>query len=127
MDWTTAVPWIVALGGGAGIGAGVKALIDVILLLRSGVKASEGRRKADIVLQRDEALRKAASAEARAERAERRAEIMARNAEVARRNETRAREHAAELRVLAIRELGKLRSEIPAWPDMEPFEDTEGA
>lgn len=124
MDW---VPWIVALGGGAGVGAGVKALIDVILLLRSGVKASEGRRKADIVLQRDEAIRRAEIAETRAAEAERRMEIAQGNADAARRNEQRAREHAAELRVLAIRELGKLRSELPDWPDMEELEDTTGS
>lgn len=124
-----AIPLLVALGGGAGIGAGLKALIDTLLALRAGVSAREGRRKADIAEQRDEALKRleaergkttAALEVAHLERV--RAEWATRMAQTAVRNSQRAREHAAELRILLMERANLTRAELPEWPKMEETE-----
>lgn len=127
MDWDAALPWIVALGGGTGIGAGITALINTIRAIRSGVSAREGKRRADIVQQRDEALLEADRQRERAQSFERRgddaiarADWAEQNAVIAKRNEQRAREHAAELRLLLMEEQRALRrDELPKWPKME--------
>lgn len=56
---------IVALGGGAGLALLLRELVAVFAALRQGVSAREGKRRTDIVQQRDEALVRAARAEAR--------------------------------------------------------------
>lgn len=119
MDWQGAIPWIVALGGGAGIGAGVKALVDTIKTVRSGVSAREGKRRLDIVQQRDDALAEAQHAHARAAAYRHVADVAYRNAEVARRNEQRAREYAADLRLFVIEQHRVRRDALPDWPVME--------
>lgn len=120
------LPWVIALGGGTGLGAGLKALADTVLALRAGVSAREGKRKADIVQQRDEAIRDATEADRKAEEERRRADMeRARadwcetNMQIARANESRAREHDAEIRLLLM-ERGKMkRDELPSWPRMD--------
>lgn len=121
-----ALPIIIALGGGAGMGAGLKALVDTVLAVRAGVSAREGKRKADIVQQRDEALEEAKAERLRANTEQARADVELRRADwaesnmkVARDNEQRAREHAAELRLLLMEKGGMLRDELPHWPVME--------
>lgn len=123
-----AIPYIVALGGGAGIGAGLKAAFDAVLALRAGVSAREGKRRADIVGQRDAALalvdeyrRLIASADLRAERERVRADWAESNMQVERSNEQHAREHASELRSLLLeaRDRPLRRDELPVWPVME--------
>lgn len=113
MDGTTGVAFIIALGGAAGIGAGIKAIGDVVVMMRRGMKPTERGRRGDLAAQRDEALRKLV-------REERRAMIFESVAARAKRNESRAREHAAELRVLLIERAGMRRDELPDWPEMEP-------
>lgn len=120
------LPWVIALGGGTGLGAGLKALVDTIIALRAGVSAREGKRKADIVQQRDEALRDAVESDKRSDEERRRADAeRARadwseaNMQIARANESRAREHAAEIRI-QLMERGKMtRGELPPWPRMD--------
>jgi len=70
LDTTT----VTALGGGAGIALLLRELLSVVAALRNGVSAREGKRKADIVQQRDEALERAAAAEAQTRAADRRAD-----------------------------------------------------
>lgn len=120
------LPLIIALGGGAGIGLGVKALVDTIIAVRAGVSAREGKRRTDIVQQRDEALaeiavehRRAMSAELRADEAVALADWAERNMQIARTNETRAREHASELRLLLMEKAKLRRNELPDWPLMD--------
>ena len=127
MDWEAALPWVVALGGGTGVGAGLTALVNTIRAIRSGVSAREGKRRADIVQQRDEALleaeqqrQRAMDFEKRGDLAVARADWAEQNAMIAKRNEQRAREHAAELRLLLMEEQRALRrDELPKWPTME--------
>lgn len=115
MNWE----WIVALGGGAGMAAGMKALVDTIAALRSGVSARESKRKGDLSKQRDAALEEARTERARANQEQARADWAEKNAGIAKANEQRAREHAAELRIKLI-ELALIpRDDLPAWPDME--------
>lgn len=113
------LPYIVAIGGGTGIGAGLKALVDTILALRAGVSAREGKRRADIVQQRDEALRDVSVERRRASAEQIRADWAVDNAEISRANEQRAREHAAELRNRLMDELHLTRDQLPPWPEME--------
>ena len=56
---------IVALGGGAGLALLLRELVAVFAALRQGVSAREGKRRIDIVQQRDEALVRASRAENR--------------------------------------------------------------
>lgn len=58
---------LVALGGGAGVALMLREFVAVFATIRSGVSAKEGKRKTDIVQQRDEALERARRAEARAD------------------------------------------------------------
>ena len=119
MDWNAALPYVLALGGGTGLGAGLKALTDTILAVRSGVSAREGKRKMDIVQQRDEAEDDATAERKRANAEMVRADWCELNMRIARSNEQRVREHAAELR-LALMGAGALRrDQLPKWPDME--------
>jgi hypothetical protein len=53
------LPYIVALGGGAGVALVVREIVNVVTLVRKGVSATEGKRKNDIVAQRDTALQEA--------------------------------------------------------------------
>lgn len=71
LDTTT----MTALGGGAGIALLLRELISVVAALRNGVSAREGKRKADIVQQRDEALERATKAEAQTRAANARADL----------------------------------------------------
>lgn len=128
MDWEAALPWMVALGGGAGIAAGINALVTVVKAVKSGVSAREGKRKTDIIQQRDEAMlegdrqrKRAAAFEARSDAAVIRADWAEQNMTVARHNEQRAREHAAELRLLLMepRDRPFTRAELPSWPSMD--------
>ncbi|ROS62215.1 hypothetical protein EDF38_1318 [Frigoribacterium sp. PhB160] len=50
---------LVALGGGAGISLMLREIISVLATVRSGVSAREGKRRTDIVQQRDEAILRA--------------------------------------------------------------------
>jgi hypothetical protein len=63
LDTTT----IAALGGLTGLALLVKELVSAMAAVRSGVSAREGKRKSDIVQQRDEAI---ARAERETERAD---------------------------------------------------------
>lgn len=54
------LPWVIGLGGSAGLVAVIREGVSVIRLVRKGVSAKEGKRKTDIVQQRDEALDQAA-------------------------------------------------------------------
>lgn len=47
---------LVALGGGAGVALIIREVVSVVAALRQGVSAKEGKRKTDIVQQRDEAI-----------------------------------------------------------------------
>jgi hypothetical protein len=123
-----ALPFIIALGGGAGLGAGLKALVDTIIAVRAGVSAREGKRRSDIVQQRDEAIRdavterrRAAAADLRADDAIARADWAESNLAIARANEQKAREHAAELRLdlMTVRDHPMRRNELPEWPEMD--------
>lgn len=59
---------LVALGGGAGVALIIREVLSVVAALRQGVSAKEGKRKTDIVQQRDEAIEEARKAKlARAE------------------------------------------------------------
>jgi len=58
---------LVALGGGAGVALMLREFISVFATLRNGVSAREGKRRTDIVQQRDEALEAAALANERAD------------------------------------------------------------
>lgn len=121
-----AVTLVAALGGGAGISAVIQATTTVVKLVRRGVSVREGKRRVDIVQQRDEALAAAARERERADEQQERADAEQRradwaeaNRQVAVQNEQRAREHAAELRVRLLEDAGLSRTELPAWPDME--------
>ncbi|OII10540.1 hypothetical protein BIU97_10455 [Curtobacterium sp. MCBA15_009] len=103
---------LATLGGGAGLSAVITSLGTVIAKIRRGVSPREGKRRVDIVQQRDEAL-------ARLEQANERADWADANRQVAVNNEQRAREHAAELRVQLISAAGITRDELPDWPDMD--------
>lgn len=103
---------LAALGGGAGVSAVIQATGTVIAKLRRGVSPREGKRRVDIVQQRDEAF-------ARLDQANERADWADANRQVAVTNEQRAREHAAELRVQLIAAAGISRDELPDWPDMD--------
>lgn len=103
---------LAALGGGAGISAVLQATGTVIAKIKRGVSPREGKRRVDIVQQRDEAL-------ARLDRAQERADWADANRQIAVSNEQRAREHAAELRVQLIAAAGISRDELPEWPDMD--------
>lgn len=125
MDWDL-VPSIAAIGGGAGILALAQALVTVGRLIRQGVSVREGKRRVDIVQQRDEAIaesarerKRADEQQARADAEQARADWADANRQVAVSNEQRAREHAAELRVRLVEQAGLARGELPAWPDME--------
>lgn len=61
---------LVALGGGAGVSLMLREVISVLATVRSGVSAREGKRKTDIVQQRDEAIEKANAESARADAAD---------------------------------------------------------
>lgn len=113
-----ALPWIIAFGGGTGLGAGIKTLVDTVIAVRNGVSAREGKRKADIVQQRDEALEEAREERVRANFEMSRADWAEANMRVYGANAGRAREHAAELRVLLV-EHGVPRAELPPWPEMD--------
>ena len=63
LDTTT----IAALGGLTGLALLVKELVSALGAVRSGVSAREGKRKSDIVQQRDEAIARAARETARAD------------------------------------------------------------
>jgi hypothetical protein len=52
------VPLLVAVLGALGGGAGIKAVIDGLLKVRSGMSARENSRKIDIVQQRDAAIQR---------------------------------------------------------------------
>lgn len=119
MDWATSIPLIVALGGGTGIGLGIKALVDTVLAMRAGVNAREGKRRADIVQQRDEALTAAAAANTRADRYLAERDLADLNNQVHKANESRAREHAADLRVYVMEKFNVRRDELPPWPTMD--------
>jgi len=82
---------LVALGGGAGVSLMLREVISVLATVRSGVSAREGKRKSDIVQQRDEAIARAARAETRADEADARADD-----EAAKRRTVQ--EHASRLR-----------------------------
>jgi hypothetical protein len=58
---------LVALGGGAGVALMLREFVSVFATIRSGVSAKEGKRKTDIVQQRDEALERARVSDARAD------------------------------------------------------------
>jgi hypothetical protein len=58
---------LVALGGGAGVALMLREFVAVFATIRSGVSAKEGKRKTDIVQQRDEALERARLADGRAD------------------------------------------------------------
>lgn len=58
---------LVALGGGAGVALLLREVISIVAALRNGVSAREGKRRTDIVQQRDEALERARLAEERAD------------------------------------------------------------
>lgn len=92
---------LVALGGGAGVALLLREFISVVAALRNGVSAREGKRRADIVQQRDEAI-------VRAEKAEERAD-----AEAADRR--RYAEHASSIRRIAI-DHGVPEALFPAFP-----------
>jgi hypothetical protein len=120
-----AVTAVAALGGGAGVLALAQALVTVVRLIRRGVSVREGKRRVDIVQQRDEALQaahrerqRADEQQDRADSEQRRADWAEANRQVAVQNEQRAREHAADLRVQLI-EAGRPRDQIPEWPDMD--------
>jgi hypothetical protein len=117
---------VAAFGGGAGLVAVGRSLLTVIRLVRKGVSVREGKRRVDIVQQRDEALAAAArereradEQQKRADEEQRRADWAEANRQVAVENEQRAREHAAALRVQLIEQAGLAREQMPAWPDME--------
>lgn len=117
---------VAAFGGGAGLVAVGRSLLTVIRLVRKGVSVREGKRRVDIVQQRDEALAVAARERERADEQQkraydeqRRADWAEANRQVAVENEQRAREHAAALRVQLIEQAGLAREQLPAWPDME--------
>lgn len=121
-----AVTLVAALGGGAGISAVIQATTTVVKLIRRGVSVREGKRRVDIVQQRDEALEaarkerdRADEQQARADREQTRADWAETNRQIAVENEQRAREHAAELRVQLVEQAGLAREQLPAWPDME--------
>jgi hypothetical protein len=124
MTWDI-VPSLAAVGGGAGVLALAQAIVTVVRLIRRGVSVREGKRRVDIVQQRDEALQathrereRADEQQARADVEQRRADWAEANRQVAVQNEQRAREHAADLRVRLI-EAGQPRERIPEWPDMD--------
>ena len=119
MHWTDPVVLIAALGGGAGIGSALRALAVVIGKLRAGVSPREGKRRVDIVQQRDEALSDLNDERDRASFEQARADWAEQNRQIAVGNEQRAREHAAALRVQLIEQAGLSREQLPAWPDME--------
>lgn len=126
MHWTDPVVLIAALGGGAGIGSALRAVAVVIGKLRAGVSPREGKRRVDIVQQRDEALRdltrerdRADEQQARADVAQARADWADENRQRVIANEQRAKEHAGELRVLLLERGGLAREELPDWPDMD--------
>lgn len=126
MQGTDLVVLIAALGGGAGIGAALRAVAVVIGKLRAGVSPREGKRRVDIVQQRDEALRdltrerdRADEQQHRADEAQARADWADENRQRAIANEQRAKEHAGELRVLLLERGGLSREELPDWPDMD--------
>lgn len=112
MDKIDPIVLLATLGGGAGLSAVITSLGTVIAKIRRGVSPREGKRRVDIVQQRDEALAKLDQANERAEWADA-------NRQVAVTNEQRAREHAAELRVQLIAAAGISRDELPDWPDMD--------
>ena len=58
---------LVALGGGAGVALMLREFVSVFATIRSGVSAKEGKRKTDIVQQRDEAIERARLADERAD------------------------------------------------------------
>jgi hypothetical protein len=123
---------VTALGGAAGIGAGFRALATTFRLMRRGVSAREGKRKVDLVQQRDEALHQvriersrvakatesAERSAARADAEQTRAEWAEENRQISIENEQRSREHAADLRVQLV-ERGVRREDLPVWPHME--------
>ncbi|WP_242089275.1 hypothetical protein [Curtobacterium sp. DN_7.5] len=124
MNWDI-VPSLAAVGGGAGVLALAQAIVTVVRLVRQGVSVREGKRRVDIVQQRDEALAAAIRERDRADEQQRRADVeQARadwaetNRQIAVENEQRAREHAADLRVRLI-EAGQAREDLPDWPDMD--------
>jgi hypothetical protein len=126
VHWTDPVVLIAALGGGAGIGSALRAVAVVIGKLRAGVSPREGKRRVDIVQQRDEALRdlarerdRADEQQTRADQAQARADWADENRQRAIANEQRAKEHAGELRVLLLERGGLSREELPEWPDMD--------
>lgn len=112
MDQIDPIVLLATLGGGAGISAMVTSLGTVIAKIRRGVSPREGKRRVDIVQQRDEAL-------VRLDRAIERADWADANRQVAVSNEQRAREHAAELRVQLIGAAGIARDDLPEWPEMD--------
>jgi len=118
MDWDL-VPITAAVGGGAGILALAQAFVTVSRLVRQGVSVREGKRRVDIVQQRDEALEQARRERERADAEQARADWADANRQIAVANEQRAREHAAELRVQLVERAGLGRDELPTWPDMD--------
>jgi hypothetical protein len=92
LDTTT----IAALGGLTGLALLVKELVSAMAAVRSGVSAREGKRKSDIVQQRDEALARADRETSRADRESARADDEAVKRRV-------ADEYAARLRLQLVK------------------------
>ncbi len=68
------VALLVAVVGGGGVGVAVREIVNVVMLARQGVSGKEDRRRADIVAQRDHALKLQAEAEAGERAADERAD-----------------------------------------------------
>lgn len=119
MNFEAMLPWLVGVGGGGGLLALVKAIMEVVGKVRAGVSAREGKRRVDLVEQRDAAVLKAQLAEERANRYRDERDVADQVALASRRNEQRAREHAAELRIELMERAGMRREELPPWPEME--------
>lgn len=58
------VALLVAVVGGGGVGVAVREIVNVVVLARQGVSGKEDRRRADIVAQRDHAMKLQEEAEA---------------------------------------------------------------
>lgn len=96
---------LVAVLGAGGIGAAIREIVGVVTLARNGVSGREDKRRVDIIVQRDHALKLQAEAEAGERKAEARAD-----------REAEQRRHWQEVAARLRRQIIELGADPGPWP-----------
>ena len=115
------VALLVALVGGGGVGVAVREVVNVVMLARQGVSGKEDRRRADIVAQRDHALKLQEQAEAGERAADARADRATERAD----READARRFWQELAARLRRTIIDAGGDPGPWPSFDHDEPKE--